>query len=271
MRLTSNTAWQREHDAWKIAIGNGPVVATAIHAGHDVRPAIAEHMALSDQDRRREEDPLTGFWTSVGDTAVTVFRSRFEFDLNRPREAAIITSPEAAWGLSVWKQLPPQELLEQALADYDAFYAEIQALFNDLTRSGHRILVLDLHSYNHRREGRGMPASAVADNPDINIGTGTMHREQWGDLVDTFIDALRSAPVQDRVLDVRENIRFRGGYFPAWLHSHYPQHVCTLSIECKKNFMDEWSAQADIAYLDDLRDALLSAVAAARRLLLREA
>jgi N-formylglutamate deformylase len=268
MRMTSDKAWQGEHDPWKIAIGDGPVVATAIHAGHDVRPAIAKYMSLTEQERRREEDPLTGFWTSVGDSSVTVFRSRFEFDLNRPREAAIATNPEAAWGLSVWKELPPQALLEQSLAAYDAFYAQIQALLDDLASSGQRILVLDLHSYNHRREGPDLPAAA-SENPDINIGTGTMNRNLWCDLVDTFIDTLRSVHVQDRLLDVRENIRFRGGYFPAWLHTHYPHQVCTLSIECKKIFMDEWTAQADIAYLDDLRAALLAATAAAREVLLR--
>ena len=35
------------------------VVATAVHAGHDLRPEIAERIALPAADRWREEDPMT--------------------------------------------------------------------------------------------------------------------------------------------------------------------------------------------------------------------
>ena len=266
----NNAAWLAEHAPWKISTGPGPVVATAIHAGHDVRPEIRRYYAISDQQRRREEDPLTSFWTTVGDSSVSVFRSRFEVDLNRPRETAIVMDPQAAWGLSVWNALPPPEMLERSLAVYDAFYAQMRTLFDELTRIHGRILVLDFHSYNHRREGVAGPPADACDNPDINVGTATMRRESWHTLVDTFIAALGSATVQGRPLDVRENIKFKGGYFPAWLHSRYPQHVCTLSIECKKIFMDEWSAQVDIGYMDELRDAFLIATSAVRRVLRME-
>lgn len=264
---TGTMAWQVEHKPWQITIGNGPVVAAAIHAGHDVRPEIADYMAISEQDRRREEDPLTDFWATIGDSVVQVFRSRFEMDLNRPRDAAIAIDPEAAWGMSVWKELPPAELLDRSLAQYDAFYEDVQGLVDNLVRCGDPVLVLDFHSYNHRREGPGTVVAARENNPEINIGTGTMRREHWATLVDTFIDSLRTVPVKGRVLDVRENIRFRGGHFPAWLHTRYPRQVCTLSIECKKVFMDEWTAEADIAFLYDLRSAFVAATSAARTVL----
>ena len=265
---TADAAWQRLHEPWKLSVGTGPVVATAIHAGHDVRPALERYMAVSAQDRRREEDPLTGFFTCVGDSAVTAFRSRFEFDLNRQRDAAIATDPAAAWGLRIWKKLPPPTLLDQSLWLYDAFYAAIAALIDHLTRTHQHILVLDLHSYNHRRDGRHAATAPEDGNPDVNIGTGTMQdRSRWSKLVDRFGNTLRESQVNGRTLDVRENIRFRGGHFPAWLHARYPQQVCTLSIECKKIFMDEWTAEANIAALDDLRLALLRATAAVRPLL----
>lgn len=38
---------------------DGPVVATSVHAGHDVRPEIAEVMVLDEETRLREEDPHT--------------------------------------------------------------------------------------------------------------------------------------------------------------------------------------------------------------------
>lgn len=38
---------------------DGPVVATAIHAGNAVRPELADRMILPDDVRFREEDPFT--------------------------------------------------------------------------------------------------------------------------------------------------------------------------------------------------------------------
>src|SRR5688572_18923771 len=79
--------------AWSFEIGDGPVVAAAIHSGHEIRPDVAEWLAISEDDRYREEDPLTALWTTVGDSAIRVFRSRFEFDLNRTREEAVALDP----------------------------------------------------------------------------------------------------------------------------------------------------------------------------------
>ncbi len=44
----------------KVVMGKGPIVATAIHNGHDVRPEVRELLAISEEDRLREEDPFTG-------------------------------------------------------------------------------------------------------------------------------------------------------------------------------------------------------------------
>ncbi|WP_244875288.1 N-formylglutamate amidohydrolase [Pseudoclavibacter albus] len=44
-----------------VVIGDwsGPVVATAIHAGHELRTAVADAMKLDEEVRFREEDPFT--------------------------------------------------------------------------------------------------------------------------------------------------------------------------------------------------------------------
>ena len=59
------------------------MVATVIHDGHELRPEIAELMALGEGDRRREEDPFTGEAVRGVARHIIVHRSRFEFDLNR--------------------------------------------------------------------------------------------------------------------------------------------------------------------------------------------
>ena len=38
-------------NAWRIISGEGPLVATAIHHGHDVRPEIRERLALPEDNR----------------------------------------------------------------------------------------------------------------------------------------------------------------------------------------------------------------------------
>jgi N-formylglutamate deformylase len=249
---------------WTFEIGDGPVVATAIHSGHEVRPDVAEWLAIDAAERLREEDPLTGFWTSVGDSAIRVYRSRFEMDLNRPRDKAIALDPEDCWGLDLWRERPPERVLERSLAQYDSFYAEVAGLVDELIERWNSVLVLDIHSYNHRRRGPDKPRESIVQNPEVNVGTGTMDRNRWATLVDTFMAALKCQQFRRRPLDVRENVKFMGGFFPRWLHSKYPENICVLSLEFKKFFMDEWNATADISALEDLRIALRNATNATR-------
>lgn len=249
---------------WSIDVGDGPIVATAIHSGHELRPEVAEWMAVEDLERLREEDPLTNIWTSAGDSSIPVYQSRFEGDINRPKDKAIAQNPDDSWGLTVWRERPPAVVIDRSLVEYDSFYDEVDALLDFLLGRWDRVLVLDLHSYNHRRDGPDRPGASKLGNPEVNIGTGTMERERWTPLIDTFITELRSQETHGRNLDVRENVKFKGGYFPLSLHTRYPDNVCVLSIEFKKIFMDEWNAIASIDALEAVRIALRDAANAIR-------
>ena len=233
----------------------------AIHDGHEVRPEVLRLMALSEADRLREEDPFTASWTRVAPTRVVARRSRFEVDLNRPREKAVYLKPEDAWGLEVWRQPPSPELVTSSLSDYDAFYAALEALYQDLLGLHDSVLVLDLHSYNHRRGGpKAVPADPEG-NPQINVGTGTMlDRSRWAAVIDRFIAELGAYDFPSGRLDVRENVRFRGGNCARWTHSRFSERVCVLSVEVRKFFMDEWTGQADTGLQVALGDALRAAV-----------
>ena len=79
---------------WTVQHGPGPIVATAIHHGHELRPEAAEAIALSDAERLLEEDPFTGEAILDVPTHVIAHRSRFEVDLNRPAEGAVYRTPE---------------------------------------------------------------------------------------------------------------------------------------------------------------------------------
>lgn len=241
---------------WHLTSGNSPLAATAIHAGHALRAEVASIMELSETDRLREEDPFTEAWTNVAGTRIVGLHSRFEVDLNRPREKAIYLEPEDAWGLQVWREKPSPDIVARSLAQYDAFYAEVRRVLTGLEQQFGRFIVFDLHSYNHRRAG---PAGLIADpaqNPEVNVGTGTLDRNRWGAVVDRFIHDLRGFDFLGRSLDVRENVRFLGGQFPRWIHQTFPETGCALAIEFKKFFMDEWTGEPDMVLVNTIREAL---------------
>lgn len=245
---------------WDIVDGEGPVVAVANHAGHQLRDEAARLTALSDAERFREEDPYTDRWVVVAPTRVIARVSRFEVDLNRFRNEAFYRVPEDAWNLQLWNALPSDAFVERSLSVYDAFYRDLHRICAAKAERHGKFVVLDLHSYNHRRDGSDSPPADPVANPEVNVGTGTMVRARWASLVDRFIQDLRNFDFLGRNLDVRENVKFVGRGLPKWVHTTFPESGCALPIEVKKFFMDEWTGELDDASHDAVRRALQSAV-----------
>jgi hypothetical protein len=239
---------------------NMPVIATAIHDGHNVREEVLSLMNLTEEERLREEDPFTAVWTSVADTKIIGTQSRFEFDLNRPRQKAVYISREDAWGLKVWKSDLPQEIIDTSLRLYDKFYTDVYEILKRFEQKMGKFVILDLHSYCYRREGTDKAPADPDLNPEVNIGTGTMNRKNWDGLVDRFISDLRNFDYSGRQLDVRENIKFKGGNFSKWIHENFPDSACCLSIELKKFFMDEWTGIPYNSHLRKIGEALESTI-----------
>lgn len=240
--------------------GSGPVVATAIHDGHAVRPEVAKRLGLDEATRLREEDPFTSKLAAVAPTWLVPVRSRFEVDLNRPRDQAVYRGPDDAWDLEVWSKELGEDLVERSLAEYDAFYSLLERVLRERERRHGRFVLLDVHSYNHRRDGADGPEADPALHPEINVGTGTVDRARWGGLIDRFCADLSAARVGGHALDVRENVVFQGGELSAWVHRTFPATGCALALEFKKTFMDEWSGDVDDAHLGELSRALEAAL-----------
>ena len=249
-----------QNKIWKTFREAGPLIATAIHDGHLLREEVVELMDLKEEERLREEDPFTGKWTDLGYTRIIGLRSRFEVDLNRPREKAVYLKPEDAWGLKVYDIEPPAEMVSRSLAEYDAFYEELHQIFSEIENEFGYFVVFDLHSYNHLREGSDGPPADPDQNPEVNIGTGTMDRSKWAPLVDRFISDLRNYNYNNRKLEVRENVKFKGGQLSKWTHQTFPDTGCSLSIEFKKFFMDEWTGKPDHQQVEEIRLALQSTI-----------
>lgn len=232
---------QVERPFFTVIEGPGPLVAVAVHHGHDVRPEVAEALEVDVSTRLREEDPYTGAWTVLAPTRVVVHRSRFEVDVNRPRSESVYGTPEAAWGIDVWGGRLTDAIRRGSLRLHDLFYQRLAELLHRKVAVDGGFVVFDLHSYNHRREGPYGPEADPLENPDMNVGTGQLDRDRWGAVVDAFIGAASHPDQAGRALDVRENVRFEGGYLSRWVAERFPTTGCTLAIEVKKTFMDEWT------------------------------
>ncbi len=236
-----------------------PVIATAIHAGHALRSDTATQIALADSERTREEDPVTERIADIGHALVVVHSSRFEVDLNRPRDSAVYRTPDQAWGLEVWHSGCAEETVAASLDIYDRFYREMHALITRTIAAYGYALVLDIHSYNHRRGGPDAPVDDPGLNPDVNLGTGTLDRVFWAPVIDSF-----AASLAGDGYDARENVKFRGGQFPRWIHEEFPGSAMALAVEFKKAFMDEWTAKIDESAVQRANGALRRAASAAQ-------
>ncbi len=221
--MTSTPIWQTEY-------GDGPLVACAIHDGHEVREEVAGCLGLDSAQRRYEEDPFTAGWTSIAPTRIVGRRSRFEVDFNRPRDKAVYITPADAWGLEVWRCAPATEMVARSLQAYDDFYEHLRLTLERLVIRHGKVVVFDLHSYNHIRGGADGAVAEPEGNPEVNLGTGTMNRSAWSPIVDRWLSAMRSYDYFGRRLDVRENVKFFGGQLPRWIHDNFPHTVCASRL-----------------------------------------
>ncbi|MBN2830049.1 MAG: N-formylglutamate amidohydrolase [Candidatus Cloacimonetes bacterium] len=238
-----------------------PLVCTAIHHGHYLRPEIADSMILSDADRKREEDPYTGFFTAFCPNRIIVQTSRFEVDLNRPHTRAIYQNPEDCWGLTLRDKPLTENEIANSLLEYDDFYRRVKMQFDELLSKFGRLIVLDLHSYNHHRLGPHAEFDDPKFNPEIILGTNNMPDENLP-FVDGLRDSITKQSFEDRSIDCRINIKFPGGHFSRWIHHIYGEKATAVAIEFKKTFMDEWSGELDFIKQQELRNLLIKGLSA---------
>jgi hypothetical protein len=248
--------------------GDDCLIATAIHNGSDLRPEVEEAMALSAVERLREEDPYTGQAIIDVPNHVVVHRSRFEVDLNRAEADAVYRQPDQSWGMQVWNAPPDDGVVAGSLHMHRQFYSMLAQLTDAVSEAHGRFVVLDVHSYNVRRNGAHAAPTPAAQAPDVNIGTYSMPREYWAFLIDPLLEGMRRLDFAGRHLDVRENVAFEGrGELTRFVHARHPRAGCAIAIEFRKFFMDEWTGVPDPRALLALRGFVRDTAALCRNLL----
>ena len=183
-------------------------------------------------------------------------RSRFEVDLNRLLEDAVYRTPEDCWDLEVWRTNPlDDDIVRRSQEVYASFYSDLQARLDEVAARG-PFVVYDVHSYNHRRNGPDAEPEPVDDNPEVNLGTGTVDRKVFRGVVDAFTASLSDQRTDGGPIDVRENVKFKGRALSWWVHDRYPGRGVCLALEFKKTYMDEWTGEADEDRIRQLQEAL---------------
>ncbi|MEN5435152.1 N-formylglutamate amidohydrolase [Sphingobacterium faecium] len=236
----------------------GPVLALAIHDGHQIAPQLSPIMSLSESERLREEDPYTGMLTDLDTNRLIIKTSRFQVDLNRPIQDSVYLRPDQAWGLNVWKQPPTKTILAQLKQSYHYIQKVLSGMIEKSIQQNGYFIIYDIHSYNAKRSGPDETVDTYA-NPEINIGT-INNKGIWRPLIDSFVKYLKEHNINENQIDVRENVKFSGGYLSKWVTSKYGQKGCVLSIEFRKDFMNEWTGTPNLDHIKSLKKLLRSSV-----------
>ncbi len=227
--------------AWRLDRPS-PVLAIAMHAGHRVRPELLERMVASGAQRRTEEDRGTERLLEALPVAIWTETSRFEVDINRPRERAAYTTPETCWGIQLYKELPTEAQLEDSRRRHDEAWATIDRLVDSAVERFGYCVLLDFHSYCYRREDPTARWWERPDKPVFNLGTQGAH-PRFAPLNRALLDALRPLRWRGRSVTVGENLVFGGGAVHHRQQARHPGRVVVPSLELVKVYMDELTGE----------------------------
>jgi len=233
------------------------MIFTAVHSGHNLSNHVSAKIGISNLERIREEDPFTDQFVNDKNNYIVQNTSRFEYDVNRSKTRAIYINPDDCWGLPIYqkKALNISEV-EMSLKQYDIFYENLTNIIDTHLELYEKLIVWDIHSYNHRRGGKNAEFDSNIDNPEIIIGTNNYQymSASWKPLIEQIDDMFKSytfkgnfpnRSLKQNFLDVRQNIKYPGGYLSQFINKKYPDNVCCLAIEFKKIWMNEWTQEID--------------------------
>ena len=237
---------------------DSPFWAFAIHDGQQIDPFIDPYINLKEDERLREEDPFTAVMAELPMNQFIVASSRFQLDLNRKIEDSVYLRPDQAWGLQVWKDSLPENIVTELYLDHKNIYQEIEELIQEtIDRHGY-FVVYDIHSYNAKRKDAKEEVDTKS-NPQINLGTAYTD-PKWRPLIDQLTAFISKENLYEGPIDIRENIKFKGGYLSQLISKKFGAYGCVLSFEFRKDFMDEWTGAPDLPRVVSCKQLLMNSI-----------
>ena len=235
-----------------------PFWAFAIHDGHQVDPITEPYLEVSEENRLREEDPFTAVFAELPISQFVVGTSRFQLDINRKIEDAVYLRKDQAWGIHVWKDSLPENILAELYQDHKNIYNEIDELIQKSIADFGYFVVYDIHSYNAKRNDEFEQVDTEA-NPQINLGTAYI-QEKWNPLVAELMNCISKDTLYGEPIDIRENIKFKGGYLAQYLNGKYGDKGCVISFEFRKDFMNEWTGTPNLERIVEIKQLLMNSL-----------
>ncbi len=224
-----------------------PYVCTAIHNGSNIRPELANKIALNDYERWYEEDPHTADFIDSMPITLVGNDSRFEYELNRKEPIY-----QEAWGKKIWeKPLSKKEKLisEQKHANY---YIVTHALIEKLESMFGASLVYDVHSYNYKRWNRDVPV--------FNIGTECIDKNRYGSFVENWRKELEGIKLEGINVEAKINDVFFGrGYNLEYITTNF-NNTLVLATEISKIYCDEETGEVYPQLIKSIQTKLKKAI-----------
>ena len=233
-----------------------PAVATAIHAGHQVRNELLPLMEITAAERLFEEDSATDEMIKDFPSAIWGLDSRAEYDLNRPPADALPLTPEKFWGIRVYRTPPSDDMNARSLEKFHAFHrfigSYVQAL---LTRHG-RCVVYDIHSYNISRQVE----KGIENPPLFNLGTVLLDKKKWDIQINAWLQQLKSISIPGFEITVAENEVFFGRAHLCRSFTESGENILFLPTEIAKIYMNELEGTLKTPVLQAIKHGLQSAM-----------
>jgi formiminoglutamase len=221
-----------------------PLLVSVPHAGLEIPDILAPYLVISDDEIARDGDEQAAeiYWPLEAEVAAfaTTRVARVAVDMNRAeddRRPDGVVKTHSCWGVPVYREFPPDDVIEQLLSRY---YRPYHAKLTALAGSGVRLGV-DCHTMAAVAPpiapdpGRKRPAACLSN------GDGTCPEEWMASLAACLGDALGHL--------VAINDPFRGGYITRTHASELPWVQLELSrggflgIHEKRNAV--WAALAE--------------------------
>ena len=158
------------------------VIATAIHAGHELRPSVAARSALDPATRLREEDPFTDRLTTS-----TVWRRWWctvpgsRWISTGPARAPCTATPDDAWGLELWTRAAVRGR-HRALAGASTTSStpSSDAGSTSLAATADRSWCWTCTRTTTAVTAATHRPRLTQGNPEVNVGTGSLDRATLG-------------------------------------------------------------------------------------------
>lgn len=251
-RIEKGVAFEAEakDNSFRIKINQYvPFICTAIHDGSRMRDELKLKSLHSDYERWYEEDPSTGDFISSMPIVLVGHDSRFEYDLNRARNKAVM---DVAWGKKVWRKSLTKAEKDRSLKKHDNYYRVTHALVSKIESLFEGCVVYDIHSYNYKRWDKKVPL--------FNLGTERVDNEKFGEYVEHFRCELEKIDIPDLKSGAEVNGVFYGrGYNLEFITKNF-DNTLVLATEVKKVYCNEESGESYPVIVKGIRDQLKTAI-----------